>query len=86
MIDISQADNAQLTTVIQWPIWQKAPCTFDEDYTEKEMFYILEGRANLSIAGQPTSQICAGDLVTIEAGVIVTWQILEEIKKHYKFF
>lgn len=86
MITVISPDTQQLEEVSQWPVWEKEPSEFDWDYTEKEVFYILEGAANLSSAIGLQQSLKAGDLVTVEQGIVVHWQITAPIRKHYKFF
>lgn len=86
MISVVTPDKEKLNEVTQWPVWEKEPSTFDWDYTEKEVFYILEGEASLSSECGLKQQLKAGDLVTVEAGIVVQWQITKDIRKHYKFF
>ena len=90
MIEVIKPDTDQLNEVLQWPVWEKEICNFDEDYTAREMFYILAGEARLTAttaAGEKLdSVISSGDLVTVEAGILVNWDILQPVRKHYKFF
>ncbi len=86
MINVEKPNATQLAEVTQWPIWEKEPSSFDWDYTEKEVFYILEGRANLTSKCGISQSLEAGDLVTVEHGIEVLWEITDAIRKHYKFF
>ncbi len=86
MITVETPDSSALEEIRKWPVWEKEPCSFDEDYTAREQFYILEGSARLSVDGEPACPISPGDLVTVEKGVLVRWQISTPLKKHFKFF
>lgn len=86
MISVITPNAEQLSEVTQWPVWEKEPSTFDWDYTEKEVFYILEGEAFLTSECGIEQRLKAGDLVTVEPGIVVQWQIIETVRKHYKFF
>jgi uncharacterized cupin superfamily protein len=86
MIKVVRPDTQQLEEVTQWPIWEKEPSSFDWDYTEKEVFYILEGTANLSSSCGLQQPLKAGDLVTVKQGILVHWEITAPIRKHYKFY
>jgi len=84
-IEIVKPTEQQLQMVSQWPVWQHHPAQFDWDYTQREMFYIVEGRAQLS-GPMGEFSLQAGDLVTVPACGQLQWQISEAVKKHYKFF
>lgn len=86
MIKVENPDNQQLDEVSKWPVWSNDSDDYEWDYTEKEMFYILEGSAELSIQDSEKVTIKSGDLVTVEKGVLVHWLVTEKIRKHYKFF
>jgi uncharacterized cupin superfamily protein len=86
MITVITPDSTQLEEVSQWPIWEKEPSQFDWKNDVKEMFYILEGTANLSTACGLSESIKAGDLVTVEKDIVINWEITSDIRKHYKFF
>lgn len=86
MIEIEKPDEARLQEVLQWPVWEKENSEFDWDYTEKEVFYILDGAARLTSDCGQDKTLQAGDLVTVEQGIQVRWQITVPIRKHYKFY
>jgi len=71
--------------VASWPIWEKEISTFPWTYTATETCYILEGRVIVTPDGGEPVEIKAGDLVTFPAGMSCTWEILEPIRKHYRF-
>jgi len=66
-----------------WPIWSKEISTFDWTYDAEELCYILEGEAIVTPAGGEPVSIQRGDLVNFPAGMNCTWQITEDIEKHY---
>ncbi len=86
MITIEKPDSAKLQDVTQWPIWDKEPCSFDYDQEKTESFYVVSGNATLSTNADGDVHISSGDLVTVQRGQLVSWEIHESIKKHYKFF
>ena len=71
--------------VASWPIWEKEISTFPWTYTATETCYILEGRVIVTPDGGEPVEIKAGDLVPFPAGMSCTWEILEPIRKHYRF-
>lgn len=86
MIKVIQPDADKLNEVLAWPTWQKESSKFDHDYTEREEFYIVEGKAVLSTDSGIEQEINVGDLVSVEQGILVHWDIQEPVKKHFKFF
>jgi hypothetical protein len=84
---IPNPSAAQLTElgVKQWPIWTKEVSTFDWVYDESETCYLLAGRVTVTPQdGEPVT-VNPGDLVTFPAGMACTWDIHEDVKKHYAF-
>lgn len=69
----------------QWAIWQKEPCSFGHHQVKSEVFYSVEGRAILTTTVSGTTEISAGDLVTVQRRQIVQWQVLEAVTKHLCF-
>ncbi len=72
--------------VYDWPIWEKEASTFPWTYETGETCYILEGEAEITPdnGGEPVT-ITEGDLVIFPAGLSCTWEIIEDIVKHYQF-
>ncbi|MBU9888891.1 MAG: cupin domain-containing protein [Candidatus Omnitrophica bacterium] len=70
--------------VRSWPIWTKEASTFDWEYDEKEVCYILEGDVTVKTPAGDVS-FGKGDLVTFPQGLKCVWQIKRAVKKHYKF-
>lgn len=72
--------------VKKWGTWASpAPPGFDWEYDGKEIFYILEGEAEIDSKGDKIS-FGPGDLVTVypETGKC-RWNVKKTIKKHYRF-
>lgn len=82
-----QADLEQLQQqgVFNWPIWTKAASEFPWTYEEQETCYFLEGDVIVTPAGGEPVRMGKGDLVTFPAEMSCTWQILQDVKKHYQF-
>lgn len=68
-----------------WPIWSKEVSNFPWTYDRQETCYILEGEVTVTPDGGEPVEIVAGDLVTFPKGMSCTWDIKEDIKKHYNF-
>ncbi|AFY70664.1 protein of unknown function DUF861 cupin_3 [Thalassoporum mexicanum PCC 7367] len=71
--------------VFNWSIWTKEASTFPWSYGESETCYFLDGDVVVTPeVGEPV-QMGKGDLVTFPEGMSCTWQINQDVKKHYKF-
>ena len=68
-----------------WPVWSKEVSTFPWSYDRQESCYILEGRVIVTPDGGEPVEIIEGDMVTFPKGMSCTWDIKEDIKKHYNF-
>ena len=77
-------EKLQQMGVMNWPIWQAEPSTFPWHYDEQEVCYFLAGRVVVKTADQ-TVHIGKGDLVTFPAGLDCEWQVIEAVRKHYRF-
>ena len=67
-----------------WPTWQCEPSTFDWAYTEKETCLLIEGKVTVS-DGQDSVTFGPGDMVIFPNGLECTWQVHEQVRKHYNF-
>ena len=70
--------------VYNWGVWSKNISSFPWEYDSKEIFYVLEGEADIISENEKIS-FKEGDLVTCHAGVKCTWDVKRPIKKHYRF-
>jgi len=68
-----------------WPIWEKEISRFPWSYDEKEVCYILEGKAKVKTEDGEVVEFGPGDKVSFPKGLSCTWDITSPIKKHYKF-
>ena len=68
-----------------WPVWSKEVSNFPWTYDRQETCYILDGEVVVTPDGGDPVEIVAGDLVTFPKGMSCTWDIKEDIKKHYTF-
>lgn len=72
--------------IIKWPIWEKEQSKFDWSYDSTEVCYIIEGKAKIHAKNTDEFiEIDKGDLVTFPRGLHCTWEIIEDIRKHYSF-
>ena len=71
--------------VRQWPIWTKEASIFPWSYDASETCYFLEGDVIVTPDGGAPVQMGKGDLVTFPRGMSCTWEVREDVKKHYNF-
>ncbi len=71
--------------VYDWPIWKKEVSSFPWTYDAPETCYILRGRFIVTPEGGAPQEFKRGDLITFPAGLSCTWEILEDVEKHYTF-
>lgn len=71
--------------VYDWPIWSKEASTFPWNYEQKETCYFLEGDVIVTPDGGEPVHMGEGDLVIFPAGLSCTWEIREDVEKHYDF-
>lgn len=83
-VERTPAEALRARGVLDWPIWEKEPSTFDWHYDATEECYVLEGRVTVSV-GRERVTFGAGDFVTFHAGLSCVWQVHEHLRKHYRF-
>lgn len=66
-----------------WPIWSKEVSTFTWTYDQVEKCYFIEGEATVTPDGGEPVHLCEGDYVIFPAGLTCTWEITEDVEKHY---
>jgi uncharacterized cupin superfamily protein len=71
--------------VYEWPIWKKEASKFPWSYARTEVCYFLRGRVIVTPDGGEPQEFRRGDYVTFPAGMSCTWEILEDVEKHYTF-
>jgi uncharacterized protein len=64
-------------------IWRVTPGSWRVKYDECEYCYIIKGKARLSQTNGTTSDVAAGDGFVIEQGFEGTWEVFEDLEKHY---
>ncbi|OIT26349.1 PREDICTED: uncharacterized protein LOC109215423 [Nicotiana attenuata] len=72
--------------VRSWPKWGCPPSKFPWTYSAKETCYLLKGKVKVYPDGsEEVVEIGAGDLVEFPKGMSCTWDVSEEVDKHYNF-
>ena len=67
-----------------WPTWECEPSNFSWFYKEKEICLIIEGEAKIKTEAGESYVIKSGDLVEFPEGLTCEWQIIKNIKKHFR--
>ncbi len=78
-------DRLKSLGVSSWPIWTKEVSQFPWEYDETEVCYFLDGEVIVTPDNGDPVKIGKGDLVTFPKGMRCTWQILKDVRKHYRF-
>ena len=71
--------------VFDWPIWTKEASKFTWTYDQNETCYLLAGRVIVTPDGGQPVELRENDLVKFPKGMSCTWEILEDVEKHYDF-
>ena len=71
--------------VLLWPIWTKEVSRFPWHYDDTETCYFLEGEVIVTPEGGEPVEMGSGDLVIFPKGMKCTWEIRENVNKHYNF-
>ena len=71
--------------VYDWPIWSKEQSSFPWTYDSTETCYFLEGSVTVTPDGGNPVKMGIGDLVIFPRGMSCTWEIHEDVAKHYNF-
>lgn len=70
--------------VADWPIWSSDIAEFPWSYDEREVCYLLEGKAIVTPVDGAPVEIAAGDLVVFPAGLACQWEVLQSVRKRYR--
>ena len=81
---IKKPTKEEISQAKLWPVWSKEKSTFDWSYSDKETCLIIEGKARVK-SDEETVEFGPGDWIEFPKGLDCTWEIIEDIKKHYKF-
>jgi hypothetical protein len=71
--------------VEDWPVWKKEPSTFQWRYDRTETCYVTRGRFRVTPRDGTPQSFGRGDLISFPAGLECTWEIEEQVEKHYRF-
>ncbi|MCX4746941.1 cupin domain-containing protein [Kitasatospora sp. NBC_01287] len=64
-------------------IWESGPGKFHAQYVEDEFYYMLYGKVVITDSAGRARTFSSGDCITVPAGFVGTWEVLEPTKKFY---
>lgn len=70
--------------VFDWPIWSCEVSDFPWSYQQREVCYLLEGKAVVTPEDGAPVELSAGDLVLFPAGMNCQWEVEKAVRKHYR--
>jgi uncharacterized protein len=77
-------EKLEMLNTKSWATWTCDVSTFDWYYSEEEMCYFYEGKVIVETEHEKL-EINPGDFVVFPKGLKCTWNVLEPVKKAYKF-
>lgn len=83
--EIRKPTEQELKQAKTWPIWTKEASTFPYEYDEKETCLVLEGQVNITNETGEQFTFGPGDWVVFPEGLKCTWNITDDVRKHYRF-
>ncbi|WP_264210422.1 cupin domain-containing protein [Leisingera thetidis] len=63
--------------------WEATPGTYHATYDDWEFVHMIEGRIVITAEGEEPGEVGPGDAFVIEAGFKGTWEIKENVLKHF---
>ena len=70
----------------KWDTWESPIKTFDWDYSERETFLVIQGKATVKNPDKSDSvSFGKGDLVIMPKDLACIWVVEEDLKKYYSF-
>ena len=70
--------------VFSWQTWDCAPSKFPLDFSMTESAYVLEGEFHVTPQNGEKVVVKAGDFVVFPKGLKSNWEVVKQLKKHYK--
>lgn len=67
-----------------WSPWECGPSNFNWEYASNETAYFYEGRVKIKTDSHEV-EIKKGDLAFFPKGLRCRWNVLEKVRKVYKF-
>ncbi len=83
-LEIKKPTEEEIQEISTCPIWECEPFEFPWSYSETEVCYLLEGKVKVSTDNGEV-EFGAGDMVTFPKGLSCNWNVIEKVRKHYRF-
>jgi len=77
-------EELEKLNVQSWSPWDCDVSSFDWEYSDDETCYIFEGKVKVETP-EGIVEFGKGDLVTFPKGLKCRWNVLQKVKKVYKF-
>ena len=86
-IEIKKAadENLKNLGLDSWSSWSCGVSEFDWEYDSDERCFIQEGKVVVTTDSGEKAEINKGDLVLFPKGLKCRWQVLEQVRKVYRF-
>jgi len=88
-IRVSRPTEAELAKmqVKTWSTWGCPPSRFPWSYADTETAYLIKGKVVVTPDDKALDAVTLmpGDLAVFPQGLACTWDVKEELDKHYKF-
>ena len=68
-----------------WPVWSCEISSFPWTYDERETCLVLECEVVVTPEGGDPVRFWAGDRIVIPAGLTCRCEVLQPVRKHYRF-
>lgn len=87
-IEVERAISAERKAALgveHWPVWGKEVSRFPWVYDSSETCLLIAGEVIVRAQGLEPVHLLAGDLACFPAGLACEWEILQPLRKHYRF-
>lgn len=68
-----------------WETWEAEVSTFEINFEETEVAYILEGEIIVTPKGGEPVRLVPGDLISFHAGLESDWEVVKPLRKHWSY-
>ena len=89
MITVRKPTPQEAEQMRSQPTWSCEVSEFKWSYNDRETCLVIQGKVRVSYEVNELEvnmvEFGEGDLVTFEKGLQCTWNVLEDVEKHYKF-
>lgn len=83
--EICKPSDQQVAEAKTWPKWEKEASVFPWQYDQQEACLILQGQVTVTNEDGEQFDFGAGDYVVFPQGMKCTWNIRQDVRKHYRF-